>query len=128
MLPVPPVDPAGRKGETDAASTPPCRVHNRRNCPMCPHPPVCSCSHCEVERARDAEARKQADCIGVTVPGVNAPQRFWTVSDHGGGGFWAVIINRARQYVGSISIRPWNTRAEAEADGRSSGLPEWRKP
>jgi len=56
-----------------------------------------------------------------------APQRFWRVVDCGGGGFWACIRGRASLVLGWASPCGRATRAEAEADGRASGLPELRR-
>jgi hypothetical protein len=76
-----------------------------------------------------AEARSLADAIGLTVPGVNAPERFWRVVGTGGTieEWWANTVNGRGEGVG-----PWltpthgrPTRELAEADGVASGLPEW---
>jgi hypothetical protein len=79
------------------------------------------------KRAQDAEARKQADCIGLTVPGVNAPQRFWRVFAADVGWYFAPCYANGES-VNGVTVMAHAYRAEAEADGLASGLPEWRKP
>lgn len=52
-----------------------------------------------------------------------APQRFWTVDPYPTGTWWYASIVSDGQATLIMPGRP--TRAEAEADGRDSGLPEW---
>jgi len=76
---------------------------------------ACSCSHCEVERAREQ------------------PQRFWRVSSMGERSWYWHPVDSDGEMAGlhgkdgeSFASPFRATRAEAEADGRASGLPEWK--
>jgi hypothetical protein len=63
-------------------------------------------------------------CPASTPP---APQRFWRVKEHPG---WHSVEQfydeQGRLHTKAISLGLRKTRADAEADGRASGLPEWK--
>lgn len=92
---------------------------------------------CGARSWEEHEATKVCDCDGhwycpscdrkADAPSATE-QRYWRVFEvAGGGGWYPANVNAAGEVciVEMGSMRP--TRAEAEADGRASGLPEWRE-
>jgi hypothetical protein len=73
-------------------------------------------------RLAEAEKRRSERMAALGLEPL-APQRFWRLL-HNLEGWWTLSVARADD-LGPVISGPHPTRAEAEADGHASGLPEW---